>query len=141
VRRIDAWLKATDEKKREGPGPSGNQDASLNPKKTIEERRDYLIRVLIGEPFAQGVDATVLEADLLSAPDWGFKLEEVDFDPVRIWHGAKDSNAPIVAIRYLADRVPHSILREYENDTHYTMAPRLEDALAELAADFDSKLS
>ncbi|EED14994.1 conserved hypothetical protein [Talaromyces stipitatus ATCC 10500] len=142
VRRIDAWLEAQDKKEKENEDAAASEEKSsatkLTKTKTLEERRNYLLRLLIDEPFAQSVDATVLEARLLSSQDWGFKFEDVDFDPVRIWHGAKDGNSPIAVIRYLAQRLPHGVLREYENDTHYTMFPHLEEALMELAGDHDT---
>lgn len=147
VRRIDTWIEAQDKKKKDkeelekrSENESDNETEPVEGKqtKTIEERRNYLLDAVLNEPFAHGVDATVLEADLLSSLDWGFKFEDVDFDPVRMWHGAKDGNAPIVLMRYLAERLPHGVLREYENDTHYTMFPHIEEALAELAKDFDA---
>jgi pimeloyl-ACP methyl ester carboxylesterase len=146
VRRLDAWLEAQDKKKmekekKESAESIGDDTSSEKPKKSLEERRKYLFDVLMDEPFAQGADATVLEADLLSAPDWGFKFEDVDFDPVRIWHGAKDGNSPIAVMRYLAQRLPHGVLTEYENDTHYTMFAHLEEALTELARDYDAHAS
>ncbi|RAO70595.1 uncharacterized protein BHQ10_006607 [Talaromyces amestolkiae] len=145
VRRVDAWLEAQDKKKKEKEQESAasieNDTSIANPKKTPAERRKYLLDVLINEPFVQGASATVLEADLLSSPDWGFKFEDVDFDPVRIWHGSKDGNSPIAAIKYLAQRLPHGVLTEYENDTHYTMFSHLEEALTELARDYDAHAS
>ena len=141
VRRVDAWLEAQDKKKEEKRGtgtvPIDDETSSAKPQKTLAERRKYLLDVLLDEPFAQGAGATVLEANLLSSPDWGFKFEDVNFDPVRIWHGAKDSNSPIAVIRYLTQRLPHGVLTEYENDTHYTMFAHLEEALTELAKDYD----
>ena len=95
--------------------------------------------MLFNEPFAQGSDVFVLEARLLSAPDWGFRLEDVDCGPVRIWHGAEDANAPIAGIRYLADRLPGSVLCEFEGDTHFTMFGHLDRALGEMAADMRGK--
>lgn len=145
VRRVDAWLEAQDNKKKEKEqedvAPIEDEALSAKPKKTPTQRRKYLLDVLINEPFAQGASATVLEADLLSSPDWGFKFEDVDFDPVRIWHGSQDGNSPIAAIKYLAQRLPHGVLTEYEHDTHYTMFAHLEEALTELARDYDAHAS
>lgn len=89
-------------------------------------RRKNLLDVLPDEPFPQGTRAPVPEADLLSSPDWGFKFEDVEFDPVRIGHGTKDGNSPIAVMWYLAQRLPHGVLTEYENDTLYTMFSHLE---------------
>lgn len=140
IKRLDAWLELESKKKEDeklAEEPSKQQEDPLA-KKTTKERREYLLRLLIDEPFNQGSAAAVEEAELLSSQDWGFKLEDVDFDTIRIWHGAKDANAPIVMMRYLADKLPHSVLREYENDSHYTMFPHLEGAMRELSGDYDA---
>lgn len=67
---IDSWLKAEDKKKNAVSVEEKPLEQQI--KKTTEERRNYLLRFLIDEPFAQGVDAAVLEAELLSSQDWGF---------------------------------------------------------------------
>lgn len=131
-KRIDALLDAVEKK---AYASKYGEEKSDRPPKTEEEktkRRATLLRLLAEEPFRQGPDAAVLEAELLSANDWGFDFADVDFDPVWIWHGVKDGNAPIVMLRYLTTRVPNSVLIEFENDTHYTMASHIEQAFDEL---------
>ncbi|KAH7141334.1 Alpha/Beta hydrolase protein [Dactylonectria estremocensis] len=137
ARRIDGWLMTMREvAKHIEVASSGDKKKPLEEEeeeeRTIPEVREELLRVLFDEPFAQGAAAAVHEAKLLSSQDWGFALEDVDYDTVRLWHGAKDTNAPAVMIRYLADKLPHAVLREFEGDTHYTMFKHLEGALAEL---------
>jgi pimeloyl-ACP methyl ester carboxylesterase len=143
TKRVDAWLatesKKKEEKQKSEDAETSEQEQEQQPKKTTKERREYLLRMLIDEPFGQGSAPTVQEADLLSSQNWGFKLEDVDFDPVRIWHGAKDGNAPIVMMRYMANKLPHSILHEYEDDSHYTMFPHIEGAMKELSEDYDAR--
>ncbi|KAH8685326.1 Alpha/Beta hydrolase protein [Ilyonectria robusta] len=149
VRRIDGWLlglrQAADQVAQLAVAESGGaaKDARPNttPKRTIPEVRSELLRVLLDEPFAQGAAAAVDEAKLLSSQDWGFKLEDVDYATVRLWHGARDTNAPAVMIRYMADKLPHAVLREFEGDTHYTMFKHLEGALAELVPQEAPKLA
>lgn len=92
---------------------------------------DELVRTLLSEPFAQGAQAAVEEAKILSDQDWGFKLEDVTYSQIKIWHGVRDKNAPITMMRYLAEKLPNSILYE-SDDTHYTMGNHIEAALAEL---------
>jgi pimeloyl-ACP methyl ester carboxylesterase len=100
--------------------------------KTPAQKREEVLQFVVKEPFAQGAGAAVEEARLLSADDWGFRLEDVDYDPVHIWHGVNDTNAPITMMRYMADKVPNAVLHELEGDTHYTMTRHLEAALGEL---------
>ena len=105
-------------------------------KKTLDRRLgsegqvDELVRTLLAEPFTQGSAAAVEEARLLSEDDWGFDFAHVK-PHVLIWHGKKDVNSPIEAMRYLADRIPSCELRE-SDDSHYTMARHMETAVAEL---------
>ncbi|KAI9929487.1 hypothetical protein ASPWEDRAFT_41303 [Aspergillus wentii DTO 134E9] len=94
----------------------------------VEERRDQILQILF-EGFAQGSRATVQEAGLLTQ-DWGFKLEDVSYNKIQMWHGTKDENSPIRMMRYMAERLPHCELHESDED-HYTIAQHLEDILTE----------
>ncbi|TQV94074.1 alpha/beta hydrolase fold-1 [Cordyceps javanica] len=106
----------------------------------VAEQRAALLDLLLGEPFAQGPDGAVQEARILTDDDWGFRLEDVTFRaaPIRIWHGARDVNAPIEAIRYLAARLPNAVLHEFAQDTHYTMGDHVERAVLELMDETDN---
>ena len=133
TRRIDRWLEAQRRKDECEPGAALVEDGVSN--RTTVQRREDLLRMLIDEPFAQNAEAAVHEARLLSSPEWGFRFEDVEYNVVRIWHGADDKNSPVATIRYLAERLPHSVLHEFEGDTHYTMFKHLEGALSELIGD------
>lgn len=128
-RRVDALL---DKIKEDKAAASGNVKPDEMTPEAKSRRRERLLQLLINEPFRQGAEAAVHEAKLLSAMDWGFELSDVSFAPVRIWHGAKDANSPVVMIRWLAERVPGSVLTEFEDDSHYTMFPHFERAMDEL---------
>ena len=130
-RRIDSWLDT--QKRKEEDGPVAVEAERAKP--TTAERRKELLRILIDEPFAQKAEAAVHEAKLLSSLDWGFRVEDVGYNVVRIWHGTEDKNAPVIMIRYLAERLPHCVLQEFEGDTHYTMFKHLDRALSELVSE------
>ncbi|RVX69289.1 hypothetical protein B0A52_06882 [Exophiala mesophila] len=132
-RRIDGWLEEQDRKKEEARSAGRDDTPSAAAlKRPTSERREDLVRLIIGEPFLQGAEAAVHEARLLSSDDWGFRFEDVQYDPIWIWHGALDTSAPIGMIRYLAERLPHTKLRVFEGDTHYTMFKHLEGAISDL---------
>ena len=133
TKKIDGWLEAQRQKEECEHGPALVEDGVSS--RTTTQRREDLLRMLITEPFRQNAEAAVHEARLLSSPTWGFRLEDVGYRVVRIWHGADDSNAPAIMIRYLAERLPHCVLQEFEGDTHYTMFQHLEGALLELIQD------
>jgi pimeloyl-ACP methyl ester carboxylesterase len=122
--RIDAWLeqnKATTATTEDSPNAL-----------TTELRRQRLLRSVF-EAFAQGSAAMVHEAYLLTR-DWGFPFEDVTYDPIRIWHGTKDANAPIALMRYMANRLPNARLKEFDED-HYGFAKHVEEILTELLPD------
>ncbi|KAJ9658774.1 hypothetical protein H2198_003520 [Neophaeococcomyces mojaviensis] len=114
TRRLDKWLEGI-QKKEEERGDI-----------TTEDRRNKLLKMLF-EGFAQGSAGFVLEAQLLSQP-WGFRFEDVGHDNVRIWHGVKDTRAPIGHVRYMAERLPHCELKEFD-EGHFTMVEHLEEIL------------
>jgi pimeloyl-ACP methyl ester carboxylesterase len=135
TRRIDTWIeserrKETTKLKTDSVKPANMDDEDDH--STVVEQRERLLRIVF-DGFCQGSQAFVQEAQLLSSQDWGFKFEDISYDPVHIWHGTEDANAPFPMIQYMAKRIPHSILHEFEGETHYTMHKHLEQILMELA--------
>ena len=104
---------------------------------SIDEQRKQLLRFLF-EGFAQGSGAFVHEAKLLTHP-WGMKFEDVAYDKIQIWHGSRDVNAPIEMIRYMARRLPHAELHEFD-DTHFSVVQHLEGILKELVPEQEKQL-
>ncbi|KAJ5808229.1 hypothetical protein N7474_009498 [Penicillium riverlandense] len=98
--------------------------------RSVEERRQRTLRMMF-EGFAQGSDASVDEAKLLTQ-DWGIPFEDVTYDPILMWHGAKDYNAPVAMVRYMAERLPHCVLKVYADHTHFTLHAHLDEILSEL---------
>ncbi|RBR07101.1 uncharacterized protein FIESC28_10818 [Fusarium coffeatum] len=122
IKRIGKWLETEDAK----------HPPTQDSKKPHAERIQDLVNIFLDEPFRQGAGGTVHEARLLSSLDWGFKLEDVGFGKVLMWHGVEDMNAPIEMIRYMAEKVPGSELMEFEGETHYTMWKQVEAAFKRL---------
>lgn len=71
----------------------------------------------------------VHEAQLPSSQYRGFRFEDIDYDTIQLWHGTQDKNAPVRMVRYMAERLPHSVLREFEDDGRFTIGNRLEEIL------------
>jgi hypothetical protein len=44
----------------------------------------------------------------------------------------QDANASVQMMRYVAERLAHSELREFEDDTHFTLHRHLDRVLTEL---------
>ncbi|KAI1936283.1 hypothetical protein LOZ66_004742 [Ophidiomyces ophidiicola] len=108
-------------------GSSGRDDGSS----ALVEAQRKLIFSAVFEAFAQGSAGVVQDARLLTN-DWGFEFEDVTYDRIQVWHGTKDKNSPVRAIRYMVERLPHGDLCEFEGDNHYALAHHTERILAEL---------
>ena len=88
---------------------------------------------VLREAFRQGGEGYVHDALLLTRP-WGFRLEDVgrgvaSGGKVRFWYGGEDRHAPPAMGRFMADRVPRSVYREYGGETHNTLADAHEEAI------------
>ncbi|KAL4758081.1 alpha/beta fold hydrolase [Aspergillus foveolatus] len=116
IRWLDNWLE--------------KQEIAEESTLPTEERREMALRMVF-EAFAQGGAATVQEAILL-AQDWGFRFEDVTYSKIQLCHGQKDALSPIEMIRYMAERLPHCVLREFKGDTHFTVAGHIDEILSRL---------
>ena len=151
-RSIDGWLEAVtkakaakEKKENENDGHVELEKESLFATTSAEEgdkqqevvrsiaqRRESLMD-LIFEGFAQGTSGFVHETRLLTG-NWGFKFEDVAYDKVQMWHGSKDTNAPVRSIRNMAESMPYCVLKEYDDD-HFSMGNHLEEVLEEIIAE------
>jgi pimeloyl-ACP methyl ester carboxylesterase len=69
------------------------------------------------EAYHQGVQGAVFEARLY-ARDWGFRLEDIAFQPLYLWHGASDTFAPIERARAVAGKLARCHATYYPDDGH-----------------------
>ncbi|KAL3447134.1 Alpha/Beta hydrolase protein [Aspergillus insuetus] len=116
TRWIDNWLE--------------QQESPEKSELSTKQRRNQVLAMAF-EAFVQGTAATVQEASLLSH-NWGFRLEDVGYNKIQIWHGKNDANVPIEMIRNMAERLPHADLRVYEGETHYTLSRHIDEIFSEL---------
>ncbi|KAF5659583.1 alpha beta hydrolase [Fusarium heterosporum] len=70
--------------------------------------------------YAQGGAGHGMEMKLNTKP-WGFKVEDIDYEGIRLWYGAADENTPPEMGRYMAERLPKSLYKEYRGETHYSL--------------------
>jgi len=84
------------------------------------------------ESYKQGSSGIVKEFQLLTSP-WGFQLEDITFDKVKLWYGTEDKNTPVMMGRETAKRLQYAQLKEYPGDTHWTIfANHLEEILRDI---------
>lgn len=127
---IDGWLEKLDQKEREMKSLVKEEQDRIHGS-DIKERRERLLRITL-EAFAQGSQGTVDETNILTGTSWGFEFEDVDFDKVQIWHGTQDSRAPISMIRYLAERLPHCELVEWDERGHFDLLDEVDEVMTGL---------
>jgi len=61
------------------------------------------------EGFRQGARGAAYQGALFGRP-WGFKLEEIKFSPIFLWHGELDTEAPVTTARKMAGKFTQSNL-------------------------------
>ncbi|KAF5624527.1 proline iminopeptidase [Fusarium sp. NRRL 52700] len=70
--------------------------------------------------YAQGGAGHDLEMKLNTEP-WGFNLEDIEYDGIRLWYGSADENTSPEMERYMAKMLPKAIYKEYMGETHYSI--------------------
>ncbi|GAM86985.1 hypothetical protein ANO11243_050060 [Dothideomycetidae sp. 11243] len=98
-----------------------------------QQSRARLLRMFF-EAFTQGSGETVREGRLLQHP-LGINFSDVSYQKVQIWHGSEDKQSPIENIRWMAKQLPHSELKEFKENGHFSMGEKLEQILEELMSD------
>ena|SRR5215469_9715262 len=71
----------------------------------------------IRETYYQGVRGALYEGGLY-VRDWGFRLEDITFRPLYLWHGALDTNVPIGMARRMADMLAGCTATYYPDEAH-----------------------
>ena len=69
------------------------------------------------ETYHQGVRGAVYEGGLYGH-DWAFRLEDIAFRPLYLWHGARDTNVPIGMARGMAGKLAGCKATYYPDEGH-----------------------
>ncbi|GHO63253.1 alpha/beta hydrolase [Ktedonobacter sp. SOSP1-52] len=73
------------------------------------------------EAFRQGARGLTYDTLLGEGRSWGFKLEDVAFPTMYLWHGELDQDVPIVMGRAVARRLPHCQATYYPGEGHISL--------------------
>jgi pimeloyl-ACP methyl ester carboxylesterase len=73
----------------------------------------------LAECTRQGARGNLDEAMLLVQP-WGFKVEEIAFEKIFLWHGARDRFVPVSLAHALAQALPHCTATFYPQEGHFS---------------------
>ncbi|KAJ5606249.1 alpha/beta hydrolase fold domain-containing protein [Penicillium lagena] len=79
--------------------------------------------------FRQGGMPVATELSLLSSSDWGFRVEDIDGNGLRLWHGMLDQNAPFEMAEKAAKLMPGAKTHFFEQAGHLSMAAGHIDAI------------
>jgi pimeloyl-ACP methyl ester carboxylesterase len=71
----------------------------------------------IEESLHGGIEGYVQDELVLTVRPWGFRAEEISV-PTYIWHGERDTLAPVGGARYLAAVIPGSSARFFPEEGH-----------------------
>jgi pimeloyl-ACP methyl ester carboxylesterase len=79
-----------------------------------------LMAASLTEAFRQGARGAAQEGTILGAP-WGFKVEDVRFPDMHLWHGALDREVPIAMGQAVAARLVGTKPVYYPGDGHISL--------------------
>lgn len=94
-----------------------------------------MLTTILREVYRQGSARAHAEENRLANSHWGFELEDVIHDRIRLWYGTKDVNTPVEQGQYMAARIPGATIKEYEGNTHFDIWKHLEEMLTSMLED------
>ncbi len=84
----------------------------------IPEYQDIFTRAVLSA-FTQGLKGSLKDMQLVYK-SWPFNIEDISVK-VHLWHGEKDSTAPIPMAFYIKDKLDHAQLTSFKNDGHISV--------------------
>lgn len=72
------------------------------------------------EAFRQGTRGVVHDSRIYAHP-WGFRLRDVAFRPILLWHGEADSHVPVAMARTMAEALPGCSLALFPGQDHFAL--------------------
>lgn len=92
----------------------------------IPEFRKALAQGL-AEGLHQGANGNVADT-IAQVQPWGFRVEEITFKKMFLWHGEQDRIVPVTAARLLSQALPHCSATFYPGEGHFsTLVNRAQD--------------
>lgn len=88
------------------------------------------------EGYKQGSKRVADDGILAFGKPWGFKLEEIDFTPIYLWHGEKDKGIPLAMAKHMSENLEGSILKTYPKEGHLSI---IFNQIDDILNDFVSK--
>ena len=79
-----------------------------------------LLAASLVEGLRQGARGPAYDGTLLGRA-WGFKLEEIAFPAIYLWHGELDKEVPVAQGRAVAGKLAHCNATYYPNEGHLSL--------------------
>ncbi len=99
------------------------------------EIRGLLVQAM-AESFRQGAEGN-LEVVLAEVQPWGFRVEEITFEKLFVWHGEQDRIMPVAPVRLLVQNLPHCTATFYPDEGHFsTLANHAQEILHTLSVQY-----
>lgn len=73
------------------------------------------------EAFRQGTRGLTYDTLLGEGRSWGFKLEDIAFSSIYLWHGELDPDVPITMGQAVASQLPHCQATYYPGEGHLSV--------------------
>jgi pimeloyl-ACP methyl ester carboxylesterase len=73
------------------------------------------------EAVKQGTKGAAYDGTLIGSRNWGFKLEDIKLSTLYLWHGERDTQIPVTAVRTLAKRLTTCKTTYYPNEGHISL--------------------
>lgn len=86
----------------------------------------------VADALRQGTRGAVQEVAMTKRP-WPFQLSEIK-TPVHLWHGARDTNAPIANSRHLSRGLPNATLHVSDSSDHFVGQDRSDEITSVIAS-------
>jgi pimeloyl-ACP methyl ester carboxylesterase len=85
----------------------------------LPEISDLFVASIV-EAFRQGAKGPAYDGMVVRRP-WGFKLEEIAFPALYLWHGELDRDVPVAMGRAVAERLAQCKATYYPHDGHISL--------------------
>jgi pimeloyl-ACP methyl ester carboxylesterase len=73
------------------------------------------------EAVRQGTKGAAYDGTLIGSRHWGFRLQDITLSNLYLWHGERDTQIPVSAVRVLAEQLATSKTTYYPNEGHISL--------------------
>ncbi len=75
----------------------------------------------LAEAIRHGTKGAAYDGTLIGSRNWGFRLEDITLSNLYLWHGERDTQIPVAAVRTLAKRLTTCKTMYYPGESHISL--------------------